>query len=213
MRRARGDCRKCRQITKEDVQCCCILHLGLSGMALSGSQDVEMDSASIAIDSAPIAMDSASIAVDPALSLRELALKSIKSRRKPHSDYILPPRPPPAEATFQLDYGQEEVSPPRDTPQTPVVPAPKSPAPKPPVVTPQAVSLPKPPAVSEPRLTPVPDNQARKEGEISNEEEVEPPTEPLKTPSTVPVPRGPRLDAVCLNPTTFGFLAIAATFV
>ncbi|KAH0586232.1 hypothetical protein H2248_007484 [Termitomyces sp. 'cryptogamus'] len=155
-------------------------------MASSGPQDVEM----------------CSPPSDSALSLRELALKSMKSRRKPHSEYLLPPRPPPAEATFQLDYGQEEASPPRDTPQAQVVSTSKFPAPKSSVVvipTPQAVSAPKPATVSEIGPTPVPDNQTREEGEISDEEEVQPALEPPRPPSPLPqlastitVPRGPR---------------------
>ncbi|KNZ76727.1 hypothetical protein J132_08799 [Termitomyces sp. J132] len=126
----------------------------------------------------------------------------MKSRRKPHSEYLLPPRPPPAEATFQLDYGQEEASPPRDTPQAQVVSTSKFPAPKSSVVvipTPQAVSAPKPATVSEIGPTPVPDNQTREEGEISDEEEVQPALEPPRPPSPLPqlastitVPRGPR---------------------
>ncbi|KAG6890600.1 hypothetical protein C0995_006576 [Termitomyces sp. Mi166 len=150
-------------------------------MASSGPQDVEMRSPPS----------------DAASSLRELALKSIKSRRKPHSESLLPPRPPPVEATFQLDYGQEEISPSRDPPQTQAASTPKLPAPKSPVVTPkpQVVPVSKPPAVSTP--TPVPDVQAREEGEISDEEEAKPASEPLKPPSPLShsassIPRVPR---------------------
>ncbi|KAG6854131.1 hypothetical protein C0991_010295 [Blastosporella zonata] len=132
---------------------------------------------------------------DPTFSLRELALKTLKSRRKPQPDSplsvlpVLPARPPPSsDLSFQLDYGQDEYSAPHDIPQTPVLSTSKSPL----------VSTPNPPAkLPEPKPAPVPDNQAREEGEISDEEESQPtpvqpkPSTPLPPPPSS-IPRSPR---------------------
>ncbi|KAG6891649.1 hypothetical protein C0992_012698 [Termitomyces sp. T32_za158] len=139
-------------------------------MASAGLQDVEM----------------AATPVDAASSLRELALKSIKSRRKPLSESFLPLRPPPPEAAFQLDYGQEDVSPSCDAPHAAAAPAAEPPAPMSPVVVP--ASAPKPPSLSITRPTPVPDNQAREEGEISDEDEAQAAPQPPNPPSPLPLP-------------------------
>ncbi|KAG6857166.1 hypothetical protein H0H87_008736 [Tephrocybe sp. NHM501043] len=131
---------------------------------------------------------------DPTLSLRELALKTLKSRRRPAADTVpaLPSRPPPpSDTSFQLDYGQEEAETSRDIQPSPVVQTAKSPVvptPKPSVATTSTLPV----ATSEF------DSQGREEGEISDEEEPQPPppVQP-KTSTSLPlpassIPRGPR---------------------
>ncbi|KAG6916433.1 hypothetical protein DXG01_006761 [Tephrocybe rancida] len=128
-----------------------------------------------------------SLVIDPASSLRELALKTLKSRRKPQTDTPIPAvssRPPVSDVSFQLDYGQDEISQPRDIPQSPPLSTPKSPV----IHTPKpATTSPKPLSVSTPKPTPVPDNQAREEGEISDEEDVQP--APIQRKSSTPLPQ------------------------
>ncbi|KAG6808186.1 hypothetical protein H0H92_005108 [Tricholoma furcatifolium] len=135
---------------------------------------------------------------DSASSLRELALKTLKSRRKQQSDapFALPPRPPP-DLSFQLDYGQDESftstvinQSPTITTQSPTVSTPPAPVPKSPVV-----SLPKPSDVLDQKTSIAgsskslfaPDPQVREEGEISDEEDAQPlPAQP-QTPAVSPV--------------------------
>ncbi|KAG6849930.1 hypothetical protein H0H93_003459 [Arthromyces matolae] len=121
---------------------------------------------------------------DPALSLRELALKSIKSRRKVvHVEPVLPPRPPVMESPFQLDYGQEDGPLAQDPSKTPVISTPKPATLKPP----SFVATQKPPPntlkVSPSNPTSNLEIQVREEGEISEEEEVQVTLTPLKQPS------------------------------
>ncbi|KAG6868968.1 hypothetical protein C0993_006490 [Termitomyces sp. T159_Od127] len=137
---------------------------------------------------------------DSASSLRELALKSIKSRRKPLSaESLLPLRPPPAEASLQLDYGQEERSPSSDAPP-PADPAPPAAVPPP--------QTPKPPSLSI-SMPPVPDTQAREEGEISDEEEAQAAPQHPKPPSPPAGSRHSTPSAAALVP--FGRLSDLAS--
>ncbi|KAG5648354.1 hypothetical protein DXG03_004926 [Asterophora parasitica] len=128
---------------------------------LSASQDVEMR---------PPESSVATTASDPASSLRAAALLTLKSKRRKAPAKavapILPPRPPPGEPAFQLDYGQEEGT---GTSQD---------APPPPIAEPPAPSS-------------VTETQAREEGEISDEEGAEPTTATQPIPRT-PTPTPPR---------------------
>lgn len=105
---------------------------------------------------------------DPASSLRAAALLTLKSkRRKPPLDPLqaLPTRPPPPSDAVQLDYGQEDI------------------ASSPLAVTSEAPSIPS----KTPPTEPAQDDQIREEGEISDEEVLQPPSIP-DSPKQAPLP-------------------------
>ncbi|KAF9468491.1 hypothetical protein BDZ94DRAFT_1245487 [Collybia nuda] len=112
----------------------------------------------------------ASILSDPASSLRAAALLTLKSkRRKPPIDHSqpLPSRPPPSDIGFQLDYGQEEITPPL-------------------TVISEGHSI----LSRLPTTKSTEDDQAREEGEISDEEVLQNPTNPsfLSSPEQLLIP-------------------------
>lgn len=96
---------------------------------------------------------------DPASSLRAAALLTLKyKRRKPNvetSSSVLSLRPVPLDNSPQLDYGQDEPSPPRSGP----------------VPTPTTTSTPPQPTSA---LMDDKDSQVREEGEISDSEDSQP---------------------------------------
>ncbi|RDB18050.1 hypothetical protein Hypma_000728 [Hypsizygus marmoreus] len=141
----------------------------MSTAIFPSSPDVEMRS----MPPDPLASGPSS---DPTSSLRAAALLTLKSkRRKAPVDSpatpALPPRPPPIDPVFQLDYGQEDI------PSTPTFPPPAT------------VSPPSPPTAAAAAAAAT-DSQAREEGEISDEESVQPsPAKPEpRSPTPLPPP-------------------------
>jgi hypothetical protein len=104
----------------------------------------------------------ANVSLDQVSSLRAAALSTLRAakRRKPGVEKVAPSRPPPP-TSIQLDYGLDEDP----SPNTQLSVKPPSPGPEPNVV--QSTSS-RPEPVSQ-------DVQMREEGEISEEEEVQPP--------------------------------------
>lgn len=104
-----------------------------------------------------IAFSSASeLSTDPVSSLRAAALSTLKAKRRKPPPVALPARPPPPTEAFHLDYGADDGL--QDVAMTDpkVLPTP---------------ALPTTPSSPVERL---PDQQAREEGEISEEDEPPP---------------------------------------
>ncbi|EGO23869.1 hypothetical protein SERLADRAFT_439171 [Serpula lacrymans var. lacrymans S7.9] len=131
----------------------------------SSSNDIQGHLPSdVAMQSPQPAAESGGSTDDPASSLRAAALLSRK-RRKVATERVpgLPTRPVP-EASFQLDYGQEEPSSTLESsPAVTTVPDKR----------PSKSTTPVLPAASD-----VEDGQIREEGEISDNEETSPPSPP-----------------------------------
>lgn len=122
---------------------------------------------------------------DPASSLRAAALLTLKSKRRkapidPPTVKVLPSRPPPSDAGFQLDYGQEDGTPLRaDTP----------------ISAPTGQTKP----VSHDES--VEDGQAREEGEISDEEGTQSSPPKPQSHSPTPLPQTPDVSESSRRPT------------
>jgi hypothetical protein len=140
----------------------------MSGTAFASSSDIEAGPSSNPQPSANVPATSAQSAAapsDPALSLRAAALLTLKSKRRKPTDQSLSvlPRPSPADTSFQLDYGQEDIV--SSPPASVLVPTPSI----------------DPPSATAPEVE---DGQIREEGEISDSEGTPPPASKLALPST-----------------------------
>lgn len=146
-----------------------------------------MDTTALALESSTAhLMDSPGASLDQVSSLRAAALSTLRAakRRKPGVEKLVPSRPPPP-TSIQLDYGLDEDSPPN--PQVPIKPP--SPVPEPNVVNSSS-------SHSE-------DVQMREEGEISEEEEVQPPApQVLKETCKSPInePKSPAKSSPSVRP-------------